>query len=76
MCSPQIANFKQIVNELLEQGIVRPRKSQYAIPGFMDQKSGTEFRGGVDYWKVNDKILFDYIQCVLLTRPSTNFQVP
>ena len=51
-------NFK-MVNELLEQGIVRPSKSPYASPAFLVRKSGGGFRLVVDYRKVNAKVIFD-----------------
>jgi hypothetical protein len=51
--------FKRVVNELLEQGVVRPSKSQYASPTFLVPKSVGGFRMVVDYRKVNSKIVFD-----------------
>lgn len=47
------------MNELLEQGVIRPSKSQYATPAFLVPKSGGGFRLVVDYRKVNYKITFD-----------------
>ena len=44
--------FKEMVNGLLEQGVVRPIKSPYASPGFL-------VRLVVDYRKVNAKAVFD-----------------
>ena len=51
--------FKQMVNELLEQGVVRPSKSPYASPAFLIPKNSGGSRLVVDYRKVNSKILFD-----------------
>jgi len=48
-----------MVNELLEQGVVRPSKSLYASPAFLVPKSAGGFRMVVDYRKVNLKIVFD-----------------
>ena len=48
-----------MVNELLEQGIVRPNKSQYPSPAFLVTKNRGGFRLVVDYRKVNSKIVFD-----------------
>jgi len=56
---PELQKFKQIVNELLEQGVVRPSRSQYASPAFLVPKSGGDFRMVVNYRKVNAKVLFD-----------------
>ena len=48
-----------MVNELMEQGVVRPSKSPYASPAFLVPKNGGGFRMVVDYRKVNSKIVFD-----------------
>jgi len=56
---PKLAIFRTMVNELLEQGVVRPSKSPYASPAFLVPKSVSGFRMMVDYRKVNSKILFD-----------------
>ena len=56
---PKLQTFRHIVNELLEQGVIRPSKSQYATPAFLVPKSGGGFRLVVDYRKVNYKITFD-----------------
>ena len=56
---PKLQIFKGIVNELLEQGVVRPSKSQYASPAFLVPKNSGGFRLVVDYRKVNTKIVFD-----------------
>jgi len=56
---PKLQVFKQVVNELLEQGVVRPSKSQYASPAFSVPKSGDGFRMVVHYMKVNSTIVFD-----------------
>ena len=56
---PKLQIFKGMVNELLEQGIVRPSKSQYASPAFLVPKNSGGYRLVVDYTKVNSKIVFD-----------------
>jgi len=56
---PKLQIFKQVVNELLEQGVVRLSRSQYASPMFLVPKNGGGFRMVVDYRKVNLKIVFD-----------------
>ena len=56
---PKLQVFKRMVNELLEQGVVRPSKSPYASPAFLIPKNSGGSRLVVDYRKVNSKILFD-----------------
>jgi len=40
---PKLQIFKGIVNELLEQGVVRPSKSEYASPAFLIPKNSSGF---------------------------------
>jgi hypothetical protein len=56
---PKLEIFRGIVNELLEQGVVRPSKSPYASPEFLVPKGGDAFHTVVDYRKFNSKIVFD-----------------
>ena len=44
VCNPKLEIFKWIVNELQEQGVIRPSKSQYASPAFLVPKGGDGFR--------------------------------
>jgi hypothetical protein len=37
---PKLAIFREMVNDLLEQGVIRPSKSPYASPAFLVPKSG------------------------------------
>jgi hypothetical protein len=53
---PKLAIFREKVNELLEQGVVRPSKSPYASPAFRVPKSGGVFRMPVYYRKVTAKV--------------------
>jgi hypothetical protein len=48
-----------MVAELLEQGVIGPSKSPFAIPAFLVPKGGGGFHMVVDYRKVNSKIVFD-----------------
>ena len=57
--SPKTAIFRKMVNERLQQGIVRPSKSPYASPAFLVPKRDGGFRLVVDYRKVNSKVVFD-----------------
>ena len=56
---PKQAILRRMVNELIEQGVVKPSKSPYASPAFLVPKSRGEYRLVVDYRKVNAKIKFD-----------------
>jgi hypothetical protein len=48
-----------MMNELLEQGVVRPSKSPYASPEFLTPKNGGRSCLVDDYRKVNAKVIFD-----------------
>ena len=48
-----------MVNELLEQGVVRPSKSPYASPTLLVPKNGGVFRLAVHCRKANAKVIFD-----------------
>jgi hypothetical protein len=56
---PKVVIFRKIIDELLEQGVIRPSKSPYASPAFLIPKSGGDFCMVVGYWKVNAKVVFD-----------------
>ena len=56
---PKLQIFKKMINELLQQCVVRPSKSQYASPAFLIDKNSGGSRLVVDYRKVNAKIVFD-----------------
>ena len=56
---PKMAIFRRMIDELLENGVVRPSKSPYASPAFLVPKAGGDYRMVVDYRKVNSKIVFD-----------------
>ena len=56
---PKLDVFKKIVNEILEQGVVRPSKSQYASPAFLVPKNSGEYRLVVDYRRINSKNVFN-----------------
>jgi hypothetical protein len=56
---PKLEIFREMVDSLLKQGVVRPSKSLYASPAFLVAKSGGGFRLVVDYRKINSKIVFD-----------------
>lgn len=47
-----------MIDDLLEQGVVRSSKSPYSSPAFLVPKSRGGFRMVVDYQKVNSKVAF------------------
>jgi hypothetical protein len=53
---PKMEIFREMIDDLLEQGVVRPRKSPYARPAFLVPKSGRDFRMVVVYRKVNQRL--------------------
>jgi hypothetical protein len=56
---PKLEIFREMVDNLLKQGVARPSNSPYASPAFLVAKSGGCFRLVVDYRKINSKIVFD-----------------
>jgi hypothetical protein len=56
---PKLAIFRKMVDELLEQDVVRLSKSPYASPAFLVPKGGGGFCMVLDYQKVNAKVVFD-----------------
>jgi hypothetical protein len=51
----QSGHFKKMINEMLEQGVIRPSKLPYASPAFLIPKKDGDYRLVVDYRKVNGK---------------------
>jgi hypothetical protein len=56
---PKLQKFREVIDELLARGVVRPSKSPYASPAFLLEKPEGGFRMVVDYRKVNAKIVYD-----------------
>jgi hypothetical protein len=56
---PKLGVFREMIDDLLEKGVIRPSKSPYASPAFLLPKRGGGFRLVVDYRRVNQKIVFD-----------------
>ena len=51
-CSPpKTTIFRKMVNELLEQGVVRPSKSPYASPAFLVPKRD----GDLEWWWITER---------------------
>jgi hypothetical protein len=48
-----------MIDDLLEQGIIRPSKSPFASPAFLVPKSGRGFQMVVICRKVNSTVVFD-----------------
>jgi hypothetical protein len=56
---PKLSIFREMIDDLLKKGVVRPSKSLYASPAFLVPKRDGSFRMVVDYRRVNAKIIFD-----------------
>jgi hypothetical protein len=56
---PKLRIFREVVDDLLARGVVRPSKSPYASPAFLLPKAEGGVRMVVDYRKVNSKIVYD-----------------
>ena len=76
-CAPiKLQILKQILNQLLEQGVVRPSKSQYASPAFLVANSAAIFA----CWSITRRSIQRSSFFLILCQPSSmllnNFQVP
>jgi hypothetical protein len=59
-CSPpRLQALREIVQGLLEQGVIRKSYSHYASPAFLVPKSQGGYRMVVDYRLLNKKVVFD-----------------
>jgi hypothetical protein len=56
---PKLKVFREMIDDLLEKGVARPRKSPYANPAFLLSKRAGGVRFVFDYRRVNQKIVFD-----------------
>jgi hypothetical protein len=56
---PKLKIFREMIDDLLEKGVVTPSKSPYVSPAFLLPKRGGGFRMVVDYRKVNAKVVFN-----------------
>jgi hypothetical protein len=70
---PKLEIFREMVDNLLKQGVVRPSKSPYASPAFLVAKSGGGFRLVVDYRKITSKIVFDSYPMPPIEQASEEF---
>jgi hypothetical protein len=59
-CSPpRMQALREIVQDLMDKGVVRKSYSQYASPAFLVPKPGGGYRMVVDYRLLNKKVVFD-----------------
>ena len=56
---PRLKVMKEHIDKLLDDGVIRPSKSNYSSPIFLVPKGEKEFRPVVDYRVLNSKILVD-----------------
>ena len=61
------------MEDLLQKGVVRPSKSPYASPAFLQPKSGGGYQMVVDYYNVNKKICFDSYPLPKIEQAFQNF---
>jgi len=54
----KIKIFREMKNDFMQMGIIRPSKSPYTSPTFLLSKNGGGFWMVVDYHKVNSKSVF------------------
>jgi hypothetical protein len=50
--------FREMKEDFMQMGIIRPSKSPYTSPAFLVPKNGGGFWMMVDYQKVNSKSVF------------------
>ncbi|PNF27381.1 hypothetical protein B7P43_G17494, partial [Cryptotermes secundus] len=74
-CSPpRLKALRDIVNDLLQEGVVRKSVSQYASPAFLVPKSSGGYRMVVDYRLLNKKVRFDAFPMPSVELAFSNFQ--
>jgi hypothetical protein len=74
-CSPpRLQALREIVNDLLEKGVVKKSFSQYASPAFLVPKPQGGYRMVIDYRLLNKRIVFDAFPMPSVERAFANFQ--
>jgi hypothetical protein len=58
-CSPRLQILREIVQDLIDKGVVTKSYSQYASPAFLVPKPNGGHRMVVDYRLLNKKVMFD-----------------
>ncbi|PNF41459.1 hypothetical protein B7P43_G13385 [Cryptotermes secundus] len=74
-CSPpRLKALRDIVNDLLQKGVVCKSTSQYASPAFLVPKSSGGYGMVVDYHLLNKKVRFDAFPMPSIELAFSNFQ--
>jgi hypothetical protein len=73
-CSrPRLKALREIVNNLLQEGVVRKSNSQYSSPAFLVPKPSGGYRMVVDYRLLNKKVVFDAFPMPNVEQAFANF---
>jgi hypothetical protein len=74
-CSPpRLQALREIVQDLLEKGVIRKSFSQYASPAFLVAKPQGGYRMVVDCRLLNKKVVFDAFPMPSVEHAFANFQ--
>jgi hypothetical protein len=74
-CSPpRLQALREIVQDLLEKGVVRKSFSQYASPAFLVPKPQGGYRIVIDYRLLNKRVVFDAFPMPSVEHAFANFQ--
>jgi hypothetical protein len=74
-CSPpRLQALREIVQDLLEKGVIKKSFSQYASPAFLVAKPQGGYRMVVDYRLLNKKVVFDAFPMPSVEHAFANFQ--
>jgi hypothetical protein len=74
-CSPpRLQTLREIVQDLLEKGVVRKSFSQYSSPAFLIPKPQGGYRMVIDYRLLNKKVIFDAFPMPSVEHAFANFQ--
>jgi hypothetical protein len=74
-CSPpRLQALREIVQDLLEKGVVRKSFSEYASPAFLVPKPSGGYGMVIDYRLLNKKVVFDAFPMSSVEHAFANFQ--
>jgi hypothetical protein len=66
LAPPKMAILKEMIKELLENGVIEPSNSTYSSPAFLVPKPNGKSRMVIDYRKLNQKIEIDPVPLPVL----------
>lgn len=75
-CSPpRLKALRNIINDLLAKGVIKPSTSNYASPAFLVPKGRpNDYRMVVNYQKLNQKVVFDSYPVPAIENAFLHFQ--